>query len=336
MSDIPERYSTAGVEDDSRLAWWNNLACKTFNNLVIDSEADGGFAAEMLRAPLGELVLMSAHSAPAQVTRLSDPLRAPRGLGMFDLHFQLAGRSLNTQGGREVVLERGDFTLCDASRPYSVRFTETNHMLCIKVPMASLVQRLGDVDRLICQPVSGEGGPGAMLSSFLASLWPQIDRAGDRAWAETVSEVILDLLTLAYRPLAEDRPPPSGRAQGLAKARAFIEARICEPDLGAAAVAEALGVSKRYVQMLFAAAGSTPSAYIQERRLRLAAEQLRRADGRGITEVAMAVGFNDLTHFGRAFRRRYGVAPRAYRDGARASRPGPGEDSADLPQPPEL
>ena len=46
----------------------------------------------------------------------------------------------------------------------------------------------------------------------------------------------------------------------------------------------------------------------------------------------MAVGFNDLTHFGRAFRRRYGVAPRAYRDGARPSRPGPGDDAADHPQ----
>ena len=109
-------------------------------------------------------------------------------------------------------------------------------------------------------------------------------------------------------------------------ARAFIDERICEPDLGAAAIARAMGVSPRYVQMLFAAAGSTPSAYIQERRLRLAAEQLRRADGRCITEVAMAVGFNDLTHFGRAFRRRYGVAPRDYRQGSRATRSRPDGD----------
>jgi AraC-like DNA-binding protein len=326
MGDVPERYSTAEVEDDSRLAWWNDLACKTFNNLVIDAEADEGFAAEMLRAPLGELVLMSAHSAPAKVTRLSDPLRAPRGLGMFDLHFQLSGRSLNTQAGREVVLERGDFTLCDASQPYSVRFTETNHMLCIKAPMAALTQRLGDVDAFICRPVSGNEGPGAMLSSFLANVWGQIDHAADEGWGETVSEVILDLLTLAYRPLADAQPPAAGRTQGLAKARAFIDERICEPDLGVAAIAEAMGVSPRYVQMLFAAAGSTPSAYIQERRLRLAAEQLRRADGRGITEVAMAVGFNDLTHFGRAFRRRYGVAPRDYRQGFRAPRSRPDGD----------
>ncbi len=70
--------------------------------------------------------------------------------------------------------------------------------------------------------------------------------------------------------------------------------------------------------MLFAAEGATPSAYIQERRLRMAAERLRRPDAPCITEVAMAVGFNDLTHFGRAFRRRYGVTPRDYRDGIRS------------------
>lgn len=318
--DAPvERYSTAGVNEDARLAYWNHLACETYNNLVIDADSRS-FSAEMVRAPLGELTLMSARSAPAHVMRSSDPLRAPRGLGVLDLHFQLAGRSINSQAGREAVLETGDFTLCDASRPYSVRFTEANHMLCIKVPAAAMVERLGDVERLICQPVQGRQGAGAMLSSFLTTLWSQIDQAGDKAWAETVSEVVLDLLSLAYRPLQEGPSAASAQGQWLAKARAFIDERLCDPELGVSSVAEALGVSPRYVQMLFASEGSTPSAYVLERRLRMAAEQLRRADGKGITEVAMAIGFNDLTHFGRAFRRRYGVAPRNYREGARAPR----------------
>ncbi len=199
-----------------------------------------------------------------------------------------------------------------------MRFTEANHMLCIKVPMATLAQRLGDVDALICKPVSGRGGAGAMLSSFLASLWPLIDQAEDGHWGETVSEVILDLMTLAYRPLSESAGPSSGRRQWMAKACGFIDEHICDPELGAPVIAQAIGVSPRYVQMLFAAAGTTPSAFIQDRRLRLAAERLRRPDAPCITEVAMAVGFNDLTHFGRAFRKRYGVTPRDYRDSAKS------------------
>ncbi len=95
-----------------------------------------------------------------------------------------------------------------------------------------------------------------------------------------------------------------------------------------AAIAAALGVTPRYVQMLFAAEGTTPSACIQDQRLRMAAEQLRQPDAPCITEVAMAVGFNDLTHFGRAFRRRYGVTPRDYRDGLRAAPQAPGAPKA--------
>jgi AraC-like DNA-binding protein len=131
---------------------------------------------------------------------------------------------------------------------------------------------------------------------------------------------VLNLLGLAYRPLQKGQSAASAQALQLARARAFIDERICDPELGVSSIGEALGVSSRYVQMLFAGEGSTPSAYILERRLRLAAERLRRADARGITDVAMAVGFNDLTHFGRVFRRHYGVTPRDYRDGARAPR----------------
>jgi AraC-like DNA-binding protein len=318
-----QRFSTAAAPTGGRLAYWNALASEIYNNMVIDADAGQAFAAEMVRAKLGELSLMSAHSAPAEVSRRSDPQRNARGLGVFDLHFQLTGRSLNAQSGREAVLEAGDFTLCDASRPYQVRFTEANHMLCIKVPMAALAQRLGDVEGLICKPVSGSRGTGAMLSSFLASLWPQIDQAEDGHWGETVSEVILDLMTLAYRPLSEGPAAASGRRQWMAKARGFIDEHICDPELGAAVIARAIGVSPRYVQMLFAAEGTTPSALIQDRRLRLAAERLRRPDAPCITEVAMAVGFNDLTHFGRAFRKRYGVTPRDYRDAAKNGRPQP-------------
>ena len=326
------RFSTLAAPADTRLAYWNALASEIYNNMVIDADAEGAFAAEMVRARLGELSLMSAHSAPAKVSRSSDPQRNARGLGMLDLHFQLSGRSLNAQSGREAVLEAGDFTLCDASRPYQVSFTESNHMFCIKTPTAALVQRLGDVDALICRPISGASGAGAMLSSFLASLWTQIDHAEDASWGETVSEVILDLMTLAYRPLSEGAGPVTGRMQWMAKARSFIDAHICDPEIGTAAIATAIGVSPRYVQMLFAADGTTPSAFIQDQRLKLAAERLRRPDAPCITEVAMAVGFNDLTHFGRAFRRRYAVAPREYRDGARSGRaPSGAETSTDMP-----
>ena len=321
MSGIPvERYSTSAAPAGSGLAYWNDLVSQTYNNLSVDADRPEDFSGELVRAPLGELSLMSAASAAAQVTRINDPNRSARGPRCFDLHFQMAGRSVNSQAGRESVLESGDFTLCDATQPYTVHFPDANHMLCIKVPLGPLAERLGDVDRLICLPVSGQNGPGAMLSGFLRTLWSQIDAAGDNGWTEGVSDVVMDLIALAYRPQRQNQPAPSCQTLWLQRARSLIDERICDPDLGVLAIASALGVSTRYLQMLFAQAGGTPSAYILDRRLRLAAERLRYADGCGVTEVAMAVGFNDLTHFGRAFRRRFGVTPRDYRDRDRASR----------------
>ena len=320
MAGIPvERYSTGRAAPSGRLAYWNLLASETFNNLVIDAAEPEGFRGEMVRAPLGELILMSADSAPARVSRMADPSRSARGLDAFDLHFQVSGRSCNSQGGHEAVLEAGDFTLCDASRPYTVSFEQANHMLCIKIPTRAIVERLGDLEQLICVPMSGGSGPGAMLSGFLRTLWEQIDEEADVGSAEAVSEVVLDLIGLAYKPVCRNPAAAGLQAQWLSRARTLIDERICDPDLGIAAIAADLGVSPRYLQMLFARASMTPTGYILDRRLRLAAERLRGAEALGVTEVALAVGFNDLTHFGRAFRRRFGVTPRAYRDGRRAA-----------------
>ena len=315
-----ERYSTAQVAPAVRLAFWNDLARRTFSNIVVDADDSDGFEAELVRLPLGELNLAGSNSAPACVSSTGDPDTGSASERAVVLHLQYAGHSLNSQSGRDAVLETGDFTLCDCSRPYSVRFSEANHMIALRIPLALLSDRLGDIDPLICAPMKGDRGPGAMLSAFLTALWAHVDEPGDDNWAEAMSRVIIDLVVQAYRPLLPGHPMVSARGQWRGKARAYIDGHICDPGLGVSEIAQALGVSSRYVQMLFAEDGTTPSAYIMDRRLRLAAERLRSAEDRGVTEVAMAVGFNDLTHFGRVFRRRFGVTPRSYREGARMSR----------------
>ncbi len=317
-----ERFSTDSAPAEARLAYWNALASHTFNNLVVDAEEPRSFRGEMVRAPLGDFNLMSAASTAARVTRTNDPSRVSRPARCFDLHFQLAGRSVNRQAGREAVLESGEFTLCDASQPYGVLFPEANHMLCLKVPADTLEARLGDADNLICVRMAASKGGGAMLSSFLRTMWSQLEQGdAEDGWAETVSDVILDLMALAYRPLKCAATIETVRANRRSLARDYIQGRLCDPDLSVGSIAQALGVSPRYVQLLFAETATTPSAYILDRRLDQAAERLRGQAARGaVTQVALAVGFNDLTHFGRAFRRRFGVSPSDYGAGLRAPR----------------
>jgi AraC-like DNA-binding protein len=74
-----------------------------------------------------------------------------------------------------------------------------------------------------------------------------------------------------------------------------------------------LHVTNRYVQALFRDLSTTPSRYILDRRLELAAERLRSSPARRISGIAMAVGFGDFAYFSRAFHRRFGLSPRDYR-----------------------
>jgi AraC-like DNA-binding protein len=101
----------------------------------------------------------------------------------------------------------------------------------------------------------------------------------------------------------------------------YVDAHFLESTLSPRRIAEELGVTTRCVQIIFAEMGTTPSAYIQTRRLEHAAQQLAHARrDAAVTAIAYDSGFNDLSTFCRVFRRRFGVPPRDYRAGARQAR----------------
>jgi len=316
---LVERYSTDCVPASERLGYWNDRISETFDNLVVDSDRGEAFSGVLARAPLGALGMMSAESAAARVSNSNDPFRSRARPPVIYLHLQHAGRSSNAQFGREATLEAGDFTLCDATRPYEVRFAEANHMLVVRLPAEQVAARVGDPETLSCVAMSGSSGGAAVLSSFLRSLWSQIDVGHEEGWADSLSDTVLDLAALAYRPNRGLARTASPRSQRRSEAIEYIEGRLGDPGLRVSEVAAALGLTPRYLQLLFAELATTPGLYILERRLALAAEQLRGPAGRGsVTMAAMAAGFGDLTYFGRAFRKRFGVTPRDYAAGGRA------------------
>ena len=65
--------------------------------------------------------------------------------------------------------------------------------------------------------------------------------------------------------------------------------------------------------------GVTPHQYLVRARLRHAARLLAEED-RSITDIALDVGFADLSNFVRTFHRAAGVSPRGFRRAARGDR----------------
>jgi AraC-like DNA-binding protein len=94
-----------------------------------------------------------------------------------------------------------------------------------------------------------------------------------------------------------------------------VSTNIDDPELSIGAIAAAIGCSRRYLHKAFDAEPETLSEMIWRSRLERCASKLRSAAmaDRSITEIAFSSGFNSSPHFSRAFRARYGMAPRDWR-----------------------
>lgn len=100
----------------------------------------------------------------------------------------------------------------------------------------------------------------------------------------------------------------AGRSPTLRRALAYLEARIFE-DIDPNELAKHAGASPSSLRRAFQRElGTSPLAYVRARRLDEA--RVRLAHGRtSVSEVALAVGYQSIAAFSRAFRARFGVPP---------------------------
>jgi AraC-like DNA-binding protein len=114
---------------------------------------------------------------------------------------------------------------------------------------------------------------------------------------------------------------PTGELEQLESVRARTDAIIYEqaadPELTPALIAAQLNVSLRQLYRAFNGTES-PAARIRRRRLDRAAELLSgRSPQPQVEWVAQECGFASAEYFSRAFRREFGISPRAYRSAHR-------------------
>lgn len=119
------------------------------------------------------------------------------------------------------------------------------------------------------------------------------------------------------RPRAGNRAgtPSDGRTRvevAVDKARAYIERHLSEKLSGEELAARCSMSYFHFSRTFRCVAGMTVRDYILHERIRKAA-QLLREPGSSITKVCFEVGFHDLSHFARMFRRYKGSSPSDYR-----------------------
>jgi AraC family transcriptional regulator len=140
---------------------------------------------------------------------------------------------------------------------------------------------------------------------------PRVDEIG-MMLATKVVDVIAGV------PRARRQPRPADRRRAIDSAH-WIEAHAAD-DVDLQMLARQASLSMyHYVRLFSSVLGITPHQYLLRCRLRQAAQLLADED-RSITDIALEVGFADLSNFVRSFHRASGLSPRAYRRAARSDR----------------
>lgn len=303
------KYATTTVAPRERLRYWNDLVDRIYAGTYVNTPGED-FSGEMWSWRLGELAMIRPRSTRSFVGR--SPAEADEE--RLILHLQCRGTSLHRQGAAETLLEPGDFVLGSPHEAYSLDLS-AHELLVVEFPRARLAERLPGIDDALSRRICGASPGGRVFHDFLLSLWRQGDQsAQDPDWERGVSHVFYDLAAMAIRGAGRDVMPAADNALRERVLR-VVEVRLCDPLLKTTTLAQECHASVRTVQNVFAAMGTTPSAYILERRLRRAADRLGAYPGASITQVAFELGFNDSAYFTRCFRQHFGMAPRDWRAG---------------------
>ena len=312
-----ETFTTVGLDPRRKIECWNDFASDSFTPLVSDPVDARTFNGEVVRTCVDDLQLAEVYSDP-QFVRHSQAHATRSRDSIFFLHLQLEGECVTRQDGRQALLRPGDFAVCDTTRPYDLIFDKPNSMFVLGIPGVLMHRHLGSPEAIVSVCMRGDRGMSGLVSGLLRSFWSDFRVQPDDVQAARVLSAALDLMAGAYSAVPQATVVRSSLAAAhRARILSYIEAHLADPDLTPTAIARACRITTRYLHHLFTDEPETVARYILRRRLEECSKALNAAAQRGrtVTAIAFDHGFNSPTHFGRAFRARFGVTPREFRRG---------------------
>ena len=112
----------------------------------------------------------------------------------------------------------------------------------------------------------------------------------------------------------EKNKQPENDNQLIVRIQAYIDENYGDPSLCLSRISDLFHISESYFSFLFKkTVGVNFSTYLEQVRMTQAKHLLETTNIK-ITDLYVAVGYNNLTSFRRAFKKKYGVAPNAIRE----------------------
>lgn len=300
------RFSTRGLAPEARLPALKALF-ETAVQLDVDTAPGHAVEMRMHRGPgLRRAQMLSALTARMARSRpkLAD------GEDTVCLMINTGGSLSVAQSRRAGEPRTGDGVLLVYREAAELAFRDATY-LSIRVPFQAIAAQ-ADVEAAAAACLPRENGALVLLKAYVAALPEDI---ADPWLGQLAARHVYDLMAAAIGARSDgdaDRIRESVRAGRLAAIQGCLAQDATQ---SIEEVAGRLGLSPRYVQLLFQEAGTTFSRHALELRLEAARRMLAGGsyDRPSIAAIAYEAGFGDLSYFNRCFRRRYGMTPKEAR-----------------------
>jgi len=217
--------------------------------------------------------------------------------------------------GCEQCLGRGDAAIMRASETGSVGSRNDFGYITFTVPHAELAACSPHVDRTAAQRVPRRNEALQLLRAYICRL--ERHPVGTSAVLRgPVRRHVIDFvaLAIALNGAVGESALGAVAAARLAAALDCMSKRSQEPELSIADVAAEQRISPRYLQRLIGTLGTSFTERLNELRLQEALRLLRdERNGQRISDIALEVGFSDISTFNRLFRSRFDDTPSGIR-----------------------
>ncbi len=324
MSNHPQSFagvrsvSADGVCADETAAFWGDMVCR--NLVQVDCAIQSGAAPFRGTVQQRSVAYIDISRVAAGAQRV---MRTPQLLSQVDrdcflLNIQRVGNSALIQDGREAKLKPGDMVLYSSARSYEMRFDSPFEQTVLIVPAELIRVSIRSVDDLTATTFTGDN-PMTQMLTVMANICFQMSFEGLSDEVRTHSangmvEVMVAALSMFTS--AADQGKTNLGLFHTARIKQFVITHLNDPDLSIPTVSKALGISTAHIHRVFLTETLTFSAWMWDRRLLAARIALKNHANshRSISELAYDCGFNNMSHFSKVFRLKFGMTPHDWRD----------------------
>lgn len=228
------------------------------------------------------------------------------------LMINLEGVTTVSQLGREASVSAGSSILNSTADPTRIERTSARFAI-IGMPRAVLAPMLAKPDAALMSVIPNTIEPLRLLAGYIDLLIRNPMLLETAELRRLAVHHVHDLVAVSVGATRDAAEIAAGRGLRAARLRA-IKADIAQNhagDVTVAALSARHRLSPRYIRKLFESENTSLSQFVLDQRLTRVHEMLsdlRYAD-RTISDIALAVGFGDISTFNRAFRRRFRMTP---------------------------